>query len=330
MYQSSSSSSSSQSSMRPTGLIRYDSAPSSFLSNAVDSVIGHPPGSQPHPKLRVGIGDGNAQTMPPYFLSNSGFNLRTDAAGGPPSLIRHSSSPAGFLNQLAASVSTAPSCSTANNVTRGMNSFNSSNERGGGITRLNSQLSFTRQDALSLISEEEEHRNNNDRKSNYSTSTFGAAAGGSSNWDVDSNTNIAFSSPNKRSKTINASLDSMETQLQFGLTHDDHHQGALEMNSMEMKLLHNIPQDSVPCKLRAKRGFATHPRSIAERERRTRISGKLKKLQELVPNMDKQTSYADMLDLAVQQIKGLQTQVQKLENDMENCTCGCKPTAGTS
>ncbi|RYQ93157.1 hypothetical protein Ahy_B09g099435 isoform B [Arachis hypogaea] len=80
------------------------------------------------------------------------------------------------------------------------------------------------------------------------------------------------------------------------------------MATME-KLMH-IPEDSVPCKIRAKRGCATHPRSIAERERRTRISGKLKKLQELVPNMDKQTSYADMLDLAVQHIKGLQTQVQ--------------------
>lgn len=35
-----------------------------------------------------------------------------------------------------------------------------------------------------------------------------------------------------------------------------------ELSAME-KLLHF--QDSVPCKIRAKRGFATHPRSIAER-----------------------------------------------------------------
>ncbi|OAP13482.1 hypothetical protein AXX17_AT1G05320 [Arabidopsis thaliana] len=84
-----------------------------------------------------------------------------------------------------------------------------------------------------------------------------------------------------------------------------------------------LPEDSVPCKIRAKRGCATHPRSIAERERRTRISGKLKKLQDLVPNMDKQTSYSDMLDLAVQHIKGLQHQLQNLKKDQENCTCGC-------
>jgi len=73
-------------------------------------------------------------------------------------------------------------------------------------------------------------------------------------------------------------------------------------------------------------------------ERRTRISGKLKTLQDLVPNMDKvimcysflftscnlalnevyvdffnnlqQTSYADMLELAVKHIKGLQNEVE--------------------
>ncbi|KAL6191418.1 hypothetical protein ACLB2K_037809 [Fragaria x ananassa] len=65
---------------------------------------------------------------------------------------------------------------------------------------------------------------------------------------------------------------------------------------------------------------------MSKLERRTRISGKLKKLQDLVPNMDKQTSYADMLDLAVQHIKGLQNKVQNLHKDLEGCTCGCKPS----
>jgi hypothetical protein len=40
-------------------------------------------------------------------------------------------------------------------------------------------------------------------------------------------------------------------------------QTTLEMATVE-KLIH-IPEDSVPCKIRAKRGCATHPRSIAER-----------------------------------------------------------------
>ncbi|KAK9079835.1 hypothetical protein SSX86_001508 [Deinandra increscens subsp. villosa] len=108
----------------------------------------------------------------------------------------------------------------------------------------------------------------------------------------------------------------MESEFNFELS-----ESGLEANSTR----HQLPHDSVPCKIRAKRGFATHPRSIAERERRTRISGKLKKLQDLVPNMDKQTSYSDMLDLAVQHIKGLQSHVQNLKKELENCSCGCKP-----
>ncbi|KAF5474090.1 hypothetical protein F2P56_006023 [Juglans regia] len=80
-------------------------------------------------------------------------------------------------------------------------------------------------------------------------------------------------------------------------------------------------QDSVPCKIRAKRGCATHPRSIAERVRRTRISERMRKLQELVPNMDKQTNTADMLDLAVDYIKDLQEQFKTLSENRANCKC---------
>ncbi|XP_028787248.1 transcription factor bHLH130-like [Neltuma alba] len=79
--------------------------------------------------------------------------------------------------------------------------------------------------------------------------------------------------------------------------------------------------DSVPCKIRAKRGCATHPRSIAERVRRTRISERMKKLQDLVPNMDKQTNTADMLDLAVVYIKDLQKQFKTLSEKRANCKC---------
>ncbi|PNX94779.1 transcription factor bHLH130-like protein, partial [Trifolium pratense] len=80
-------------------------------------------------------------------------------------------------------------------------------------------------------------------------------------------------------------------------------------------------QGSVPCKIRAKRGFATHPRSIAERVRRTRISERIKKLESLFPKSDKQTSTADLLDLAVEYIKDLQEQVQILTVRKEKCKC---------
>ncbi|XP_073145725.1 transcription factor bHLH130-like [Henckelia pumila] len=90
------------------------------------------------------------------------------------------------------------------------------------------------------------------------------------------------------------------------------------------KFLH-FQQDSIPCQTRAKRGFATHPRSIAERMRRTRISEKMKKLQDLFPNMDKQTNTADMLDLAVEHIKDLQKQVLTLTEARAKCVCSSKP-----
>ena len=85
------------------------------------------------------------------------------------------------------------------------------------------------------------------------------------------------------------------------------------------------PENIVLCKARAKRGFATHPRSIAERVcsvlffmsdyfgltkgsikvRRTRIAENMKKLQELVPGVDKQANTSDMLEEAVDYMKYL-------------------------
>ncbi|KAJ8500288.1 hypothetical protein OPV22_010840 [Ensete ventricosum] len=101
------------------------------------------------------------------------------------------------------------------------------------------------------------------------------------------------------------------------------HHLSLPKTSSEMAAVENFLQfqDAVPCKIRAKRGCATHPRSIAERVRRTKISERIRKLQELVPNMDKQTNTADMLDLAVDYIHDLQKQVKALTEGRASCTC---------
>ncbi|KAL5134892.1 Transcription factor bHLH130 [Glycine soja] len=101
------------------------------------------------------------------------------------------------------------------------------------------------------------------------------------------------------------------------------HHLSLPRTSSEMFAMDNLLQfsDSVPCKIRAKRGFATHPRSIAERVRRTRISERIRKLQELVPTMDKQTSTAEMLDLALDYIKDLQKQFKTLSDKRAKCKC---------
>ncbi|KAL3641836.1 hypothetical protein CASFOL_012651 [Castilleja foliolosa] len=88
--------------------------------------------------------------------------------------------------------------------------------------------------------------------------------------------------------------------------------------------MEKLLEESVMCRTRAKRGCATHPRSIAERVRRTRISDRIRKLQDLVPNMDKQTNTADMLDEAVAYVKFLQQQIQDLSEYQKNCKCSLK------
>ncbi|ESW14605.1 hypothetical protein PHAVU_007G002200 [Phaseolus vulgaris] len=297
MYPSSSSSSSSSSSQSmshaPTGLTRYGSAPGSLLTTTVDALIG---GSRPNPTPYYSGGDS------PDSTSKDQTSYHNHALGS--ALLRQKSSPAGFLSHLAAAT-------TNHNHNHTLNGAGFTITRG---SRLKSQLSFTGHCQESLCGGD-----------NSNNLVLGDHAGfGMEPWDGShSHSNsIAFSTPPpKRSKNSNSAdqdilhcLNALESQFSLPQT-------TLEMATVE-KLLH-IPEDSVPCKIRAKRGCATHPRSIAERERRTRISGKLKKLQDLVPNMDKQTSYADMLDLAVQHIKGLQTQVQKLHKELENCSCGC-------
>ncbi|KAM4073005.1 hypothetical protein ACB094_11G183400 [Castanea mollissima] len=109
-------------------------------------------------------------------------------------------------------------------------------------------------------------------------------------------------------------------------THRLTHHLSLPKTSVEMATIEKFLQfqGSVPCKIRAKRGCATHPRSIAERVRRTRISERMRKLQELFPNMDKQTNTADMLDLAVEYIKDLQKQVKTLTDTKAKCSCSRK------
>ncbi|CAI8611401.1 unnamed protein product [Vicia faba] len=64
-------------------------------------------------------------------------------------------------------------------------------------------------------------------------------------------------------------------------------------------------------KVRARRGQATDPHSIAERLRRERIAERMKALQELVPNANK-TDKASMLDEIIDYVKFLQVQVKVL------------------
>ncbi|TKW33160.1 hypothetical protein SEVIR_2G214400v4 [Setaria viridis] len=64
-------------------------------------------------------------------------------------------------------------------------------------------------------------------------------------------------------------------------------------------------------RVRARRGQATDPHSIAERLRRERIAERMKALQELVPNANK-ADKASMLDEIIDYVKFLQLQVKVL------------------
>ncbi|KAF3445420.1 hypothetical protein FNV43_RR10596 [Rhamnella rubrinervis] len=123
--------------------------------------------------------------------------------------------------------------------------------------------------------------------------------------------NINVSSPTSGSKRAREKAE-QDGQVSGGVS---------SLMDMEME---KLLEDSVPCRVRAKRGCATHPRSIAERVRRTRISDRIRKLQELVPNMDKQTNTADMLEEAVEYVKYLQRQIQELSEHQRRCKCIAK------
>lgn len=93
-----------------------------------------------------------------------------------------------------------------------------STARAHGISRLNSQLSFTRQETLSQISEESENADNclnaeNDKRK--STHSYNNASYGVGSWE-DANTIMFSMGPSKRPKNMGGeivSLNSMENQV---------------------------------------------------------------------------------------------------------------------
>ncbi|CAN6279116.1 unnamed protein product [Urochloa humidicola] len=226
-------------------------------------------------------------------------------------LARHSSSPAGFFSNLMVDNGYASSKGSG-----GAEAHNPSAASGSGRKmKPSSQFNFTRPQQgaaaaghLSQISKDGAFPPGlvGDRAGESSSSGAAAARSFSGGFSIVG--------PWEESRDIIATLGAYDSQFSGAMAGT-----ALEMAGMDRYM--QLQQDQVPFKVRAKRGCATHPRSIAERERRTRISEKLRKLQELVPNMDKQTSTADMLDLAVEHIKELQSELQALKHEQEKCTC---------
>jgi len=232
-------------------------------------------------------------------------------------LSRHSSSPAGFFSNLMVDDGFHGSRAGGG----GAEAHRSST---GGSAKMRSQLSFTAggpqpQGAsnLSRISEGAALFPGGGEHAAVSRS-FSTGGGSSSG-------GFSIVGPWDESRDIIGTLDLGGYESQFSGMGSS---SSLELAGMDkyMQAQAQQQQDGVAFKVRAKRGCATHPRSIAERERRTRISDKLRKLQDLVPNMDKQTSTSDMLDLAVEHIKGLQSQLQAMKHEQDKCTCCSKPS----
>ncbi|KAB1224716.1 hypothetical protein CJ030_MR1G017701 [Morella rubra] len=332
-----------------SGLMRYRSAPSSFLaslvdgSNGVDSVGREDCLRSSSPEVETMLtrfmsscndsGDSGSQmgyqaqqvhVLPDHNPVAAGTALDSSfgvtnygavensmkdkmGAGNRSILMRQSSSPAGLFSDL-----------TMNNgftVMRNVGSFRACNGElspSASMTKLNDALSFSAvpsscsmhmpqiADFGNEIDSQEDQSLANDNDSNQQY--------------VRSCTTDSWNGPSFNRHKKNQRI--------HGLTHHL----SLPKTSIEMAAIENILhlQGSVPCKIRAKRGCATHPRSIAERVRRTRISERMRKLQELFPNMDKQTNTADMLELAVEYIKDLQKQVKTLTDTKARCTCSRK------
>ncbi|KAK7392831.1 hypothetical protein VNO78_21280 [Psophocarpus tetragonolobus] len=246
-------------------------------------------------------------------------------------LLRQSSSPAGLFSNN--NIPYQNGFATMKGVGNygGVNGTNG--ELGPSINRLKNQISFSPRNAsllgmLSQISEidsediEATSPDDDGRHGGNDTQHYGSGfLYGSWNETPQLSENL---SGLKRGRSGNEKVlsDVQNGELGNQVNMLSHHL-SLPKTSAEMINMEKLLQfpDSVPCKIRAKRGCATHPRSIAERVRRTRISERMRKLQELVPNMDKQTNTADMLDLAVEYIKDLQKQFKTLSEKRANCKC---------
>nr|WCO08249.1 hypothetical protein [Suaeda aralocaspica] len=257
----------------------------------------------------VGSGSGGGEQsinqLPPQYPKQSNLNspcssiersnsmdINLSSVSQGLNLNRQNSSPAGFFNHL-----NPPNGYTA---ARGLGNFRVGNVTNGDSTPRTSRLNMNHLPRIpEFVNENIKEASPDEVKYMANENDVG--------FDSSSPTGYSFVSWN------DSNSDASQLSENGGLNERPAllaHHLSLPKTSTEMaaveKLLHF--QDVVPCKVRAKRGCATHPRSIAERMRRNRISERMRKLQELVPNMDKQTNTADMLDFAVDYIKNLQNQ----------------------
>ncbi|XP_071915699.1 transcription factor bHLH130-like isoform X2 [Coffea arabica] len=275
--------------------------------------------------------------------SNRLTPAKIESGGGISNLIRYNSSPAGLFANI--------NIENEYGAMRGMGNFGAGNNANAeasfsSASRFKSQMDFSSAQATSsgLMSPISEIDSTGMGDNNLGDKKFGEGQRNDSgyitgfpvtSWDDSALLSDSFlkglGDDDDDSKTLSNAVAS-ENQSNEGRNRPSTllaHHLSLPNTSDELSAIETLMQDSVLCKLRAKRGCATHPRSIAERVRRTKISERMRKLQELVPNMDKQTNTADMLDLAVDYIKDLQKQVKTLSDNRAKCTCFNQKSCGS-
>lgn len=265
--------------------------------------------------------DGSFSVVNSVGMENS---MKAKVGAGNQSIpARQNSSPAGLFADL--------TMDNGFGVMGNMGSFRACNgESGQSITKLNDDLGFTpgpsscpsRMPSIAEIGSEISRPEDQSLGNSTAGNQHYIPSFTNDSWNGSGFNSLSVAEDNdvKVFPSSNA-LDSQNPELRR--THGLAHHLSLPKTSTEMASLEKFLQfqGSVPCKIRAKRGCATHPRSIAERVRRTRISERMRKLQDLFPNLDKQTNTADMLDSAVEYIKDLQKQVKTLADTKAKCTC---------
>ncbi|KAF8043838.1 hypothetical protein BT93_A1984 [Corymbia citriodora subsp. variegata] len=263
-------------------------------------------------------------------LSSMATDRQTQVKPGDSSIARQASSPPGLFSDLSAQNGFAAMRGTANyRVGTGVDG-----EASPSRNKLHGQMSFSSglSCSLGMLSHISELGSESFGAQSPDDAKIGIGNGNSrfhgsgylfNSWSDSSNFSQNFIGLKREEESGLKNFSSDQNGNPGNQVHLLSHHMSLPKTSSEMASVEKFLQfqDSVPCKIRAKRGCATHPRSIAERVRRTRISERMRKLQELVPNMDKQTNTADMLDLAVEYIKDLQKQFKILSENRANCKC---------
>ncbi|XP_054819224.1 transcription factor bHLH130-like [Prosopis cineraria] len=300
-------------------------APAETALNHMNSYNGLPPH---YPRQNSTASSAMDSSYGHGLVGSFEMDPQTQPKGFTPNLLRQSSSPAGLFSN------TSFPNGYSNSTIKGVGNYGGSNGRNSegspSMSRLKNQFGFLSRSgsSLGMLSQISEIEGENTEATNPDNGGLGSVNAFDPGFPYSSWNDTSHLSENlgglKREPSNGEKLFSNSQNGPLGnrVPMLSHHL-SLPKPSADMSAMEKLLQfpDSVPCKIRAKRGCATHPRSIAERVRRTRISERMRKLQELVPNMDKQTNTADMLDLAVEYIKDLQKQFKTLSETRANCKC---------